>query len=118
MRNKEKELAKSGCLLGKSTYQHFKFPLYKKSRSRNLERPCLFFLDEIEMALHPSSLKRLVNFLGDMAKAYNYAIYFSTHSIELIGNISPENIYFLDRHSDNSIEILNPCYPAYATRIL
>ena len=53
-----------------------------------------------------------------MAKAYNYAIYFSTHSIELIGNISPENIYFLDRHSDNSIEILNPCYPAYATRIL
>ena len=93
--------------------------LYIRNQDReNLERPCLFFLDEIEMALHPSSLKRLVNFLGDMAKAYNYAIYFSTHSIELIGNISPENIYFLDRHSDNSIEILNPCYPAYATRIL
>ncbi|MCR9668868.1 hypothetical protein, partial [Vibrio parahaemolyticus] len=49
---------------------------------------------------------------------YNYAIYFSTHSIELISAISPENIFFLERHSDNSLEIINPCYPAYATRIL
>lgn len=33
-------------------------------------------LDEIELALHPSSLKRLVAFLEDMAKQYDYAIYF------------------------------------------
>lgn len=30
----------------------------------------------------------------------------------------PENIFFLERHSDNTLELLNPCYPAYATRIL
>lgn len=90
----------------------------RNSDRANLNKPCLLFLDEIELALHPSSLKRLVDFLKEMSNQYNYAIYFSTHSIELISNIKPENIFFLERHSDNSVEILNPCYPAYATRIL
>jgi energy-coupling factor transporter ATP-binding protein EcfA2 len=90
----------------------------RNSDRDNLDKPCLLLLDEIEMALHPSSLKRLMRFLQDMSNQYNYAIYFSTHSIELISGIRPENIYFLDRHTDNSLEILNPCYPAYATRIL
>lgn len=84
----------------------------------SLNKPCILFLDEIELALHPSSLKRLVKFLKDISNQYNYAIYFSTHSIELISAINPSNIFFLDRHSDNSLEVLNPCYPAYATRIL
>ena len=93
--------------------------LYIRNNDRaNLNKPCLIFLDEIELALHPSSLKRLVHFLQEMSNQYNYAIYFSTHSIELISGISPDNIFFIERHSDNSIEIMNPCYPAYATRIL
>ncbi|OIV39881.1 ATP-dependent nuclease [Flavobacterium johnsoniae] len=84
----------------------------------SLMKPCLMFLDEIELALHPSSLKRLINFLKDLSNKFNYAVYFSTHSIELIGGIKPDNIFFLERYSDDSLEILNPCYPAYATRIL
>ena len=93
--------------------------LYIRNNDRaSLLKPCMIFLDEIELALHPSSLKRLVNFLKDMAEMYNYAIYFSTHSIELISGISPSNIFFIERHSDNTLEIINPCYPAYATRIL
>lgn len=93
--------------------------LYIRNNDRaNLYKPCLIFLDEIELALHPSSLKRLVHFLQEMSNKYNYAIYFSTHSIELISGISPNNIFFIERHSDGSIEIMNPCYPAYATRIL
>ena len=93
--------------------------LYIRNNDRaNLNKPCLIFLDEIELALHPSSLKRLMHFLQEMSNQYNYAIYFSTHSIELISGISPDNIFFIERHSDNSIEIMNPCYPAYATRIL
>lgn len=90
----------------------------RNSDRANLNKPCILFLDEIELALHPSSLKRLVSFLKEMSRQYNYAIYFSTHSIELISNIVPDNIFFLERHSDNTVEILNPCYPAYATRIL
>lgn len=95
------------------------YAIDKRNKQRgNLVKPCVIFLDEIELALHPSSLKRLVDFLKNISVQYNYAIYFSTHSIELISNIPPENIFFLERHSDDSIEILNPCYPAYATRIL
>lgn len=78
----------------------------------------IIFLDEIELALHPSSLKRLVQFLEDMSAQYGYAIYFSTHSIELIGCIKPEHIFYVERHADNTTEIINPCYPAYATRNL
>ena len=93
--------------------------LYMRNKDRaSLSKPCMMFLDEIELALHPSSLKKLMNFLKDISDAYNYAIYFSTHSIELISGINPANIFFIERHADNTIEIINPCYPAYATRIL
>jgi hypothetical protein len=83
-----------------------------------LTTPCILLLDEIELALHPSSLKRLVVFLREISNQYNYAVYFSSHSIELISSIKPENIFFLDRHSDHTLELINPCYPAYATRML
>jgi energy-coupling factor transporter ATP-binding protein EcfA2 len=93
--------------------------IYLRNNDRaSLSKPCILFLDEIELALHPSSLKRLVYFLKKMSDVYNYAIYFSTHSIELIGSIKPDNIFFLERHADGSLEVINPCYPAYATRIL
>lgn len=93
--------------------------LYHRNNNRgNILRPCIIFLDEIELALHPSSLKRLVDFLKEMADLYNYAIYFSTHSIELISGIKPSNIFYIERHPDNTIEVVNPCYPAYATRTL
>jgi energy-coupling factor transporter ATP-binding protein EcfA2 len=84
----------------------------------SLSKPCVIFLDEIELALHPSSLKRLVDFMKQMSEIFNYAIYFSTHSIELIRGIKPDNIFYIERHADNSIEIINPCYPAYATKFL
>lgn len=93
--------------------------LYIRNKDRaSLNKPCMIFLDEIELALHPSSLKRLLIFLDEMSSQYNYSVYFSTHSIELISNINPSNIFFMERHADNTIEIINPCYPAYATRIL
>ncbi len=93
--------------------------IYIRNNDRaSLTKPCILFLDEIELALHPSSLKRLIAFLRDIANTYNYAIYFSTHSIELISGIKPENIFFLERHVDDTLEVLNPCYPSYATRIL
>lgn len=93
--------------------------LYIRNNDRaSLDKPCIMFLDEVELALHPSSLKRLTQFLEDISQKYNYAIYFSTHSIELVGCIKPANIFYIERHMDHTIEYINPCYPAYATRIL
>ncbi len=90
----------------------------RNSDRASLSKPCLMFLDEVELALHPSSLKRLIAFLREISNQFNYAIYFSTHSLELISGIKPENIFFLERYPDDTLEVLNPCYPSYATRIL
>ncbi|MCR1919977.1 AAA family ATPase [Frisingicoccus caecimuris] len=82
------------------------------------ETPAFMFLDEIELALHSSALRRLVFFLREIAEKNNTVVLFSTHSIELIRSIPAENIYYLQRHVDGSIEVINPCYPVYATRNL
>lgn len=93
--------------------------LYIKNKEKKKgSKASIIFLDEIELALHPSSLKRLTIFLEDMARTYGYAIYFSTHSIELISGIKPDNIFYVERYSDGQIGITNPCYPAYATKFL
>lgn len=106
-----------------STGENLLISILNSLHIRNSDRttisiPCLLILDEIELALHPSSLKRLVNFLKEMSNRFNYAVYFSTHSLEIVSSIKPENIFFIDRHIDNSLDIINPCYPAYATKIL
>ncbi len=89
-----------------------------KRTRKNDGRPCIVFLDEIELALHSSALRRLVVFLKNIAMKLNLAIFFSTHSIELLREIKAQNIYYLQYHVDNSISVTNPCYPAYATRNL
>lgn len=88
----------------------------KDTRSSSI--PCLILLDEIELAMHPSALKRLTAFMRQIAVDNDFAVYFSTHSLEVIASIPPNNIFYVNRHIDNSYEIVNPCYHAYATRIL
>lgn len=80
----------------------------------------LFFLiDEVEIALHPGAIDRLVSFLDDLVKnsTQNLIIYFSTHSAELIHRISPRNIFLIENENGN-VEVINPCYPNYAVRNL
>lgn len=80
-----------------------------------LDNVRLILIDEIELALHPVAINRLVDFLQKLAKEYNLAIYFSSHSIELIRKISPSHIFHLQKE-DGKIAVVNPCYPSYATR--
>ncbi len=91
---------------------------YQLRRSTLYRDIYLVLLDEIELALHPSALNRLIHFLDNLAKERRLAIYFSTHSVELIRQIPAENIYFLKRHLDNVVEVQNPVSPAYATRAI
>lgn len=90
----------------------------KKRRNNSDGRPCIVFLDEIELALHSSALRRLVIFLKEISKELELSIFFSTHSIDLLREIKAQNIYYLDSYEEDSIIITNPCYPAYATRNL
>ncbi|MCG4804967.1 hypothetical protein L0M83_16220 [Bacteroides uniformis] len=63
----------------------------------------------------PTDYKKTIVFLQKLATEYNLAIYFSSHSIELLRKIKPSNIFHLQKELDN-IAIVNPCYPSYATR--
>ena len=88
-------------------------------QKRKGRKECSFILvDEIELALHPVAIKRLVSLLSRIAEEYNLAIYFSTHSTELLRSLAPSNIFYLQNLPDKTIEVINPCYPAYATRFL
>lgn len=80
----------------------------------------LFFLiDEVELALHPSAIDRLILFLRDLidSSSTELVVYFSTHSSELIQRIPADSIFLIENES-GEIQIINPCYPNYAVRHL
>lgn len=79
----------------------------------------LFLIDEVELALHPSAIHRLVLFLEKLVgeTAAELVIYFSTHSMELIHHISAKNIYLVE-NDKGKLDLINPCYPNYAIRNL
>lgn len=85
------------------------------SKTKPISDLRLILIDEIELALHPSAIMRLVDFLKDLTEKYNLCIYFSSHSIELIRRIKPANLFHLQKEIDN-VEVVNPCYPSYAAR--
>lgn len=92
-------------------------PKYLKHRKRVVSDRLFIFVDEVELALHPSSILRLISFLEDMIKEKDLTVLFSTHSSELIRRITPNNIFYLENHS-GKCEITSPCYPQYAIRSL
>lgn len=79
----------------------------------------LFLIDEVELALHPSAVDRLVRILDGLIKesSTELIVYFSTHSAELLHRISNKNIFLLENYDGNVI-CTNPCYPNYAIRNL
>lgn len=89
-----------------------------QQKRKGTENRSFILIDEVELALHPVAINRLLVFLKSIAKEYNLSVYFSTHSTELLRGITPDNIYYLQNLPDRSIEVINPCYPAYATRFL
>lgn len=79
----------------------------------------LFLIDEVELALHPSAIDRLVEVLGELIKksSAELIVYFSTHSAELLHRIPSKNIFLLENY-DGKVISTNPCYPNYAIRNL
>lgn len=102
---------------GENLLLNILFSLYNSILSTSCTYHRIVFLDEIEMALHPLSLKRLSTLLQEIAITYNCSIYLSTHSIELIHGIKPANIFYIQKEGE-SFSIIKNCYPAYVTRNL
>lgn len=92
-------------------------PKYLKHRKKVISDRMFIFVDEVELALHPSSILRLITFLEDMISKNNLTVLFSTHSSELIRRVTPNHILYLENHNGKA-QITSPCYPQYAIRSL
>ncbi|WP_312612463.1 AAA family ATPase [Oscillibacter sp.] len=92
-------------------------PRFLKFRKQPVDDRMFIFVDEVELALHPSSIIRLISFLEDMIKINNLTVLFSTHSSELIRRIIPERLFLLENNM-GKCQITSPCYPQYAIRSL
>lgn len=92
-------------------------PKYLKHRKKVISERMFIFVDEVELALHPSSILRLVTYLEDMISKNDLTVLFSTHSSELIRRVSPKKIFYLENYN-GSAKITSPCYPQYAIRSL
>lgn len=88
-------------------------------RSLPKNHPILILIDEIELALHPIAITNLLSLLNKLVSDYdNLTVIITSHSPEVIRNISPNNIFKieLDINDENCFGVVNPCYPSYAIR--
>ncbi|EKN3567316.1 ATP-binding protein [Yersinia enterocolitica] len=76
----------------------------------------LILIDEIELALHPIAITRLISLLNALqGMQKNVVIYLTSHSPEVIRSIKPSNMFMLSNTNGN-INLTNPCFPSYAIR--
>ena len=76
-------------------------------------------IDEIEVGLHPAALNRLISYLRGLCESHKLCLFLSTHSTSTLSSVKKENIFLLSRRnssSDKKVNVINPCYPAYAIR--
>ena len=72
----------------------------------------LILIDELELAIHPSSQIRLIQCLKNLSQERGLTILISTHSASIIK--SQRNVIFLDAQSDGNVEVIYKCPPAKA----
>lgn len=101
-----------------STGEYFLLSLLKfienlvvKKRNNNV---AMIVIDEIELSLHTLAQRRLVEKLEEFSNEYNIMIIFTTHSLQIIEVMNPNNI-FLFENKDGVCSISSPCYPGYLT---
>ena len=87
-------------------------------RSLPTDKKILVLIDEIELALHPIAVVRLLDFLNTLIESHdNLTVYLSTHSPEIIKAIAPKNIYRVIYNS-GQLTLESNCYPSYLIRDL
>lgn len=109
------KMSSGECLL--LTLLHF---LYNSIIRRSIptQKHVLLLIDEIELALHPVAVKRLIETLKDItATSQNLTCIISSHSLEVIRNVPASNIFNLQINIDSdgtkTFSVDNPIYPCY-----
>lgn len=89
-------------------------------RSLDEKQPALMLIDEVEVALHPIAVSRLLDLLNELVKERsNLTVYITSHSPEVIRKIAPRNMFKIESDISNNIKtlnVVNPCYASYAIR--
>ena len=86
-------------------------------RSLPIDQPILMLIDEIELALHPVAVSRLIDLLNNIIKDHdNLTVVLTSHSPEVIRKISPNNLFMMEIDENNLVQFHSPCYPSYAIR--
>lgn len=87
-------------------------------RSLSAEKKILVLIDELELALHPVAVVRLIEFLKDLVSEHdNLIIYLSSHSPEVIKMIPPIDLFKVENNK-GILTLENNCYPSYLIRDL
>ncbi|MEE1496814.1 MAG: AAA family ATPase [Clostridium sp.] len=83
------------------------------------DKPIIMLIDEIELALHPIAVVRLLDLLRELIEQHhNLVVILSSHSPEVIRTIQPNNLFQIElsKREEGLVEVNTPCYPSYAIR--
>jgi len=101
------------CLL--ISLLHFVYnSIVRKSLSK--DKKILVLIDEIELALHPIAVSRLLDLLNELTNEHeNLTVILTTHSPEVIRKLKPSNLLKIENNK-GIISLQSHCYPSYLIR--
>lgn len=103
------------CLLV-SLLNYIYCSIVNSNRGNGISKITPLFIDEIELALHPIAISRLIDYLNELVSSFpKVCVYLTSHSPEVIRALKPENMFMIN-NVDGEVSIVNPCYPSYAIR--
>ncbi|CNF29397.1 Predicted ATP-binding protein involved in virulence [Yersinia nurmii] len=103
------------CLLV-SLLNYIYCSIVNSNRGNGVRKIAPVFIDEIELALHPIAISRLIDYLNELVCSFpKVCVYLTSHSPEVIRSLKPENMFMIN-NLDGNVSVVNPCYPSYAIR--
>lgn len=85
-------------------------------KSLPVSQRILVLIDEIELALHPIAVSRLIDLLNELTRTHkNLTVILTSHSPEVIRKIKPSNLYKVTNINGN-VTVESNCYPSYLIR--
>lgn len=103
------------CLL--ISLLHFLYNSIER-RSLPVNQKVLVLIDELELALHPIAINRLMEYLQTLVEEHsNLVVYLSSHSPEVIRRMKPSSLYRLN-NDEGVLTLESNCYPSYLIRDL
>ncbi|HCN36941.1 MAG TPA: hypothetical protein DIS94_04425, partial [Bacteroidetes bacterium] len=85
-------------------------------KSLPTKQKILVLIDEIELALHPIAVSRLIELLDELISNHsNLTVILTSHSPEVIRKIKPSNLYKVNNRLGH-VTLESNCYPSYLIR--